>query len=130
MANLTQQLKRIKTAKARADELTETLSPGHNAAQAVIAIAWEALFDHFCSVDSAGYEISELSTLSSVIQRLISANTAIKTLEQKIEEHLARVEDRETEKQRIADELRRASDTTGGLSAEALADIEAALNLL
>ncbi|MGF1485414.1 MAG: hypothetical protein ACFBZ8_13740 [Opitutales bacterium] len=123
-----ERIDQIRQAKRQADEVMDTLSPGHTAAEAVVAYLWEALFDHFCLSTKNDYDLDEIAKLSSVIQRMVSTNTALKTLEHKVIEQRVKEEDRAAAKQALAQSLSEAS--TQGLTPETIAEIEQRLALL
>jgi len=122
-------LSHLKKSKNEADKVLETLSPGHNAAEASIAICWELVFDHFCNDQAQTYSISDLNTLSAVIHKLITSNTQIKTLEHKIQDQHHKLEERDRVKEELRKQLEQNSGERG-LSAETLALIEEQLRLL
>lgn len=122
----------IRRSKRNADSVLETLSPGHNAAEASIALAWELVFDHFCTTPQGEHTLSDLNTISAIIHKLITSNTQIKTLEHKIQDQQYKLEERQRAAQALKDQIEkeRRSSEAGGLTPETLARIEAQLNLL
>lgn len=121
-------LDRIRTAKQEADQMLELLSPGHNAAEAVLGIAWELLFDLVCQHDSI--ELSELNTLSAVIHKLISGNTQLKSLELKMREDTRKEIEFQNKKREIEKTLSEIQSKNNGITQDTLQKIESQLKLL
>ncbi|WOO41173.1 hypothetical protein [Rubellicoccus peritrichatus] len=87
-------LDRQQAARRRTEVMLEAICPGHNAADASVAIAWEKIFDHLC--DNPSFETSELNTVAGIIQKLSGAYNQIKSLELKLrEQELKEVEHEE-----------------------------------
>ncbi|MGF1450270.1 MAG: hypothetical protein ACFB20_12755 [Opitutales bacterium] len=128
--SLDARIEHIRKAKRQADQIAETLSPGHNAAEAVIGILWEAIFDHLCAATQTDYDVDALGKLSSAIQRMVSSNAAFKALEHKIADQQVKVEERTEAKEAVRKSLEQSTSTSPGLSPDTIAEIEARLALL
>ncbi|MEM9227287.1 MAG: hypothetical protein AAGA45_04910 [Verrucomicrobiota bacterium] len=115
----------LKSSRRRSAALLEAACPGHNAAEASVAVAWEFVFDLL--VEREGQELAELNTLSSIIHKLMSAFTQIRNLELKVREQEMKEEDRAEKKRSLLGELK---ETEQGLRPETLKTIEERLNLL
>lgn len=123
-------LDRIRTAKRRADSYLEVWNPGHSAAEAALAVSWEALFDRLCTEPSGELSLSDLNTLSGVIQKLTGSQNQIKTLELKVREQQIKEEEYHERKEELKRKLRQAKEKKQGLTEEALKEIEKELSLL
>lgn len=127
-ANFQKHREQIARAREKTDALLSELSPGHGTARDVIEGAWQLVFDLLCTLDNA--DLSELNTLSGIIQRLMSSNTHIKSLEIKLREDVRKEEEFIERKQQLEDNIRRAREASEGITAETLERIEAQLKLL
>jgi len=108
--NFSRHLRRIKLAKAAADNLlkeADSTTP-LNAQRASLELLWELVFDHLCTNDSL--TISDFNTLSGVVQKLAASGVQ---LENALDKTSARVK-----------------SGGGGLSQETLDNIEKQLKLL
>lgn len=126
--NFRQHLDRIRQAKREADAMLEVCSPGHNAAEAVLGILWEVLFDHMCHTDA--FDLDELNTLSTIIHKLMAGNTQLKSLELKIRDDARKEDEFRQRKEQLATTLRTARENADSLSEAKLREIEAQLKLL
>ncbi|MEM8549254.1 MAG: hypothetical protein AAGF10_00540 [Verrucomicrobiota bacterium] len=115
----------LKASRRRSAALLEAACPGHNAAEASVAVAWEFVFDLL--VEREGQELAELNTLSSIIQKLMASFTQIRNLELKVREQEMKEEDRAEKKRRLLGELQ---ESDRGLRPETLRTIEERLKLL
>ncbi len=115
----------IRQAKYKADQLIELIAPGHEMAEASLAIVWEAFFTHLCSLTSETPEeidSSVLNTLASILQKLMSSFGQLRTLEAKICEG----KEASLASKKAAEALRESN----GIRKETLREIETRLNLL
>jgi len=126
--NLQNRLKTIREAKFKADQIIEALSPGHMAAEAAIAIAWELLFDYFCNLNQMP-DVDEMNKLTAIIHKLMTSNAQIKTLEHKIEDQQQKIEEREKIKEELKQKLTK-THQQGGLSQDMIRLIERQLELM
>lgn len=92
---------------------------------AALMLAWERLFDAL-----ANEEDMKITDISSIIQRLMSSNTARKTLEIKQIELEEKIEEREQSKNKLKQTIENAKNSQEGLTTEFLKQIEEELNLL
>ncbi len=117
-------LESIRVAKYKADKLIELIVPGHEMAEASIAIVWEAFFTHLCELKDAPetLDASTLNTLAGVLQKLMSSFTHLRALDAKLRE----AEDGTPAAKKAAAALK----ATTGLTSETLREIESRLSLL
>ncbi len=76
MSNFQKHLERIKLARERAEEVLNIWSPSEETSIASLAFAWERLFDTLCNDDEIS--VSDLNTITGVIQKLSAAYNSIK----------------------------------------------------
>ena len=77
-------IKKLRNSKLITNQILDVINPGHNEAEATLAICWEALFNFFCQ--SKELDLASLNTLSSIIHKLTTSVTQIKSLEIKTRE--------------------------------------------
>jgi hypothetical protein len=88
MNNLNQIIEKFKSVKARANVLVEMVAPGHEMAEASIAILWESFFSLLCD-DSARedlLDVSQLNAVAGVFEKLMRGFSQLRTLEKKARE--------------------------------------------
>lgn len=101
-------LKLLKSAGKKTKAGVAKMAKEGRFSEAAIAMAWELLFEYFCSISGKALETSELNTLAGIIQKLASGENSTKNLIRKIGE----------------------SNQDGTISSDALLEIERRLNLL
>lgn len=74
-------LTQIKQAKEKANQVLETLMPGHNSAEKAIQCAWNIVFDELLKSKKEGMDIEGLNTTSAIIHKLMSAFHQMKKIE-------------------------------------------------
>jgi len=105
-------LDHMRSVKSKANKVVELVAPGHEMAEASLAILWEHLFSFLCR-DEAKEELKEpsaLNTVAGIFQKLMASFSQMRTLEAKIQK----------------DTL----EASKGLSSEVLEQIESRLNIL
>jgi hypothetical protein len=114
-------LEQIRMAKYRADQLIELVMPGHEMAEASMAIIWEALFTHLCELqkEPEGLDTSTLNTLAGILQKLMSSFNQLRTLECKLR-------DTTQEEAQAGSAIQKAQ----GLTLETIKAIETQFNIL
>lgn len=70
---LSEEIRRIRAAKISAENVCASVKM--DAARACVEILWEMVFDYLCS--SPALDTSEMGTLSSVLQRLVSSRVQL-----------------------------------------------------
>ena len=105
-AALEGQIERIGRAKELSGELISESVDVAKTPQAVLDMAWEIVFDFFLRARRESVDVSELNTLAGVVQKLVSSSGS------------------------LASSAQRAPRRGGGLSEEALGEIERRLKLL
>lgn len=95
-AQMLRSLEKLQASRRRTEVLLEAVCPGHNAADASVAVAWEKIFEHLC--DNQTFETSELNTIAGVIQKLSGAYNQIKSLEIKLREQELKESERDEKK--------------------------------
>ena len=106
-AQFTEHVEKIERAKTLGAEIiSENLSHAKTP-QVVLDMAWEIVFDFFYRAKNGAVEISELNTLSGIVQKLVSSG-----------EHL------------LAAEIKSPKKSGGGLDEDCLREIEKKLKLL
>ncbi|WP_309398530.1 hypothetical protein [Cerasicoccus maritimus] len=117
----------LRAARRQVEQILESACPGHNMAEASLAVTWENLFSQLCELKHL--DLAELNVISAVIHKLVGAFTQLKSLELKV--HDADIKRAEFELKRA--QLEQALEATtrpGGLTPEVLQEIEQKLNLL
>lgn len=117
-------LENIRTAKYQADQLVELVMPGHEMAEASMAIIWESLFHHLCHIkkDAEPLDASTLNTLAGILQKLMSSFNQLRTIESKLRDHTTLNENQ--------DHTSSALKKTQGLTLDTIKAIEAQFNIL
>lgn len=107
--------------------LTETL-PRNASAEKTLCLMWDIL-SQFVTLQSAS-DLTELGTLSSIVQRLASATKQIQSLEEDSVNLVRKSIDLESVRQALLKSLAADVDKPDGISAQTLAIIERRLRLM
>lgn len=105
-------LEHMREVKFQANKVLELVAPGHEMAEASLAILWEHLFSLLCQdqADSELREPSALNTVAGIFQKLMGSFSQMRTLETKLRQD--------------------ALEAPKGVPTEVLEQIESRLNLL
>ncbi|WP_309383787.1 hypothetical protein [Cerasicoccus frondis] len=117
----------LRDARRKIEDILETACPGHNMAEASLAVAWESLFRLMC--EDSCLELSELNTVSAVIHKLVGAFTQLKSLEIKVRDADMKQTEFDLKRAQLENAFRLATQPNG-LTPESLREIEQKLNLL
>lgn len=128
-------LAHLRKASEQAGRVMESICPGHRSARESMSLAWDYLFD-MLKHDQANpnRDLPDINTLASIIQKLMSASSQIKTLELKVRDQQVKEEDREAHKREVVQSLNelktQLTQPERGLTKATLREIERKLNLL
>lgn len=86
--DFTQHLAHIKLSKEQASKVMDVYTPSYSKAEAVLAFAWETVFDHFCqnAKQSQDFTLGDINTLSAIIHKLMSSFQQIIKVESFVKE--------------------------------------------
>ena len=122
-------LKKIKLARLRTKKILEAIIPCFDSAEASISLLWESLFDYLV-INENDHQLSEISTLAGIMQKLMASFNQFKTLELKTHEHEMKKEEFDLRILEFKDKLLPELKTGQPLSIETLEAIERQLGLL
>lgn len=105
MEKFSKHIEKIRIAKDIACEVTANIRRSGSNAESSINMAWQVLFDYFCRTETEDISLSELNTISGIIQKLVTSNA----------------KNSDSEGERVA---------SGALSEKTLREIERQLKLL
>tara|TARA_B100001248_G_scaffold258340_1_gene242320 strand:+ start:916 stop:1311 length:396 start_codon:yes stop_codon:yes gene_type:complete len=121
-------LDRLRSGSDKASKILETISKSLVSADDCLTHAWQLLFDCLC-LENEPLDLSSLNTLSGIIQKLMSSHNQSQALVLKKQEAALKEEAHKAKMEQLENSLNNAK-SSDGLSPEALAKIEEALNLL
>lgn len=117
----------FRAARRQVEQILECACPGHNMAEASLAVTWESVFAQLCELEHP--DLPELNTISAVIHKLVGAFTQLKSLELKVRDADMKQAEFELKRAQLESALKTATRPEG-LTPEVLQEIEQKLNLL
>ena len=81
-------LAHIKKSKEQATKIMDVYTPGYSTAEAVLSLAWQAVFDHFCehAQQTQDFTLGDINTLSAIIHKLMSSFQQITKVETSVKD--------------------------------------------
>lgn len=119
-----ERLNSLREARNHAIQALEITNPGHHEAETSLALSWGVLFEHFCS--NKDITLPHLDAISTIIHKLTSSYTQLKSLELKTRELFLKEDSHNIKKSHLLP----SANPPNTLSLETIQNIEHQLNLL